>query len=116
MDGFNARLDSLRCTEPYTRCLLVAGKCQDGTVFLFRDGTHLLTEYFEPQTGAFVGRTVQSDLVDPICCEITYWPHLIECENAVVTDVFSAVAYVAYEVGDAITLPKPQPGPCWWQP
>ncbi len=68
-----------------------------------------LAEYFDAETGAFIAEIFASDAIDPICCGITYWPRLIDCEDAVVTE---ALAGGAYEVGDPITLPMPWPGPC----
>ena len=114
MDGFDTRLDLRRaemgwCMEWGALCFLVAGTCQDGTVFLLGPGWLQPAEFFEPDTGAFVGSIYASDGIDSVCCGITYWPFLIECEDAVVTEV---VYGTQYEVGDSIPLPKPVPGPC----
>ncbi len=119
MDGFDVRREwwtalwresMAWCDETEPWCSLVVGTCGDGNVFLFSIADHVMAEYFDPETGAFVGKIFPSDAIDPICCGITYWPRLIACEGAVVTEVLGGVAY---EVGDSISLPQPRPGPCF---
>lgn len=110
LDEFDDYETTLHEWSGYPECELpdpvsaqVGGTCEEGVLFVYvSDGLHAVAHYFEPDSRAFVARTSASDILNLGCGGVFYWPHLIDCTDAVVTEV---VCGTAYAVGDSITLP-----------
>lgn len=57
--------------------------------------------YFDASKGSYLGDAYWSDVALPPCCGNSYWPGVIECEDAVVTEVICGDA----GVGDRMACP-----------
>ena len=82
---------------------LVVGECEAGPVFLRRgNGFTSLTNYYERETGAFLGFVSTFDVIGPPCWGSTYGPREIACANPQVTELLCPGRF---EEGSGIFLP-----------
>jgi hypothetical protein len=66
--------------------LLCTGVCDDGTAFLWApDWPVAKAEFYDSASSAFVALETMTDVGDPICGGVGYWPARVDCLNPVVT-------------------------------
>jgi len=82
---------------------LFVGECAASLTFVYRYNGRGTSEirYFDG-SGTFVAVTNQADAIDVTCGGRTYWPTLVECRDAVITEV---ICGTRFEVGQPFDVP-----------
>lgn len=88
----------------------VEGECTNGSHFIVNSTGLAATALFYSASGDFLGRTTQSDGIDPICQGEGYYPSPMSCSDATLTEVHCSV-YWPVQVGDPYSPPGTIPDP-----
>ncbi len=106
---YDAALADLRAAVGGQNCeaafpFAVAGSCGSGRfLFLYSGGGFTtLAQYYEPLTRRFIALTTTTDVIDPVCLGRGFWPFLIDCPGAIVTEV---ICGSRFDAGDEVDLP-----------
>jgi hypothetical protein len=89
LQDWRAEVEETGCgsSESHTFTMWI-GVCGDGNRFLERGrGLSGVYNFYDGESGEFVGARFWADLIVPPCCAVWYLPGRIECAGATVTEV-----------------------------